>query len=178
LLPWMSALENVELGLRVRGVSADERRRRALDWIDRVGLKGFEHARARELSQGMRQRVALARTFCLAPECLLMDEPFAALDAQTRLLLQEEFLQLWERIRASVIFVTHDLTEAILLSDRVILMSSRPSRIVMSRKVPLKRPRRIPEQTGDPIFKKLYQELWEGLREQLRPLSVAATGRA
>ncbi len=168
LLPWKSTQENVELGLRVRGVEPARRRALAAEWIGRVGLTGFENARVSELSQGMRQRVALARTLSLAPSCLLMDEPFAALDAQTRILLQEEFISLWERLRASVIFVTHDLSEAVLMSDRVVLMSARPARVVLSREVQLARPRHLTDQTGEPAYQRLYKELWEGLRGDLQ----------
>lgn len=168
LLPWKTTIENVELGLRVRGVEPMRRRALANEWIVRVGLAGFEHARASELSQGMRQRVALARTLCLTPTCILMDEPFAALDAQTRILLQEQFIGLWERHRASVIFVTHDLAEAILMSDRVVLMSNRPARVVLSRDVRLPRPRRLADLTGEPAYLQLYKELWEGLRDEIQ----------
>lgn len=173
LLPWKSTIENVELGLCVRGVESGRRRKLAVEWIRRVGLHGFEHARASELSQGMRQRVALARTLCLTPSCILMDEPFAALDAQTRILLQEQFIELWERHRASVIFVTHDLAEAILLSDRVVLMSNRPARVVLSREVDLPRPRHLAMLTGEPAFQRLYKELWEGLRDEIQGTQAA-----
>lgn len=171
LLPWQTVLQNAEFGLRVRGVDRTERRRRAREWLERVGLADFENARVRELSQGMRQRAALARTLSMSPDCILMDEPFAALDAQTRLVIQEAFIRLWEQLRATVVFVTHDLTEAILLSDRVILMGTRPGRILLSRPVLLERPRVLTEIQKSREYTELYDELWTGLRP-----SIAETG--
>lgn len=141
LLPWRRARRNVEIGLEVRGVPRAERRRRAEEWLRRVRLEEFIDSDVLRLSQGMRQRVAIARTLVQNPRLILMDEPFAALDAQTRAQQQEEFIQLWEQERPTVIFVTHDLEEAILLSDRVILMTSRPGRIVADIRVQLPRPR-------------------------------------
>lgn len=141
LLPWRRARRNVEIGLEVRGVPRAERKRRAEEWLRRVRLEEFVDSDVLRLSQGMRQRVAIARTLVQNPHLILMDEPFAALDAQTRAQQQEEFIRLWEQERPTVIFVTHDLEEAILLSDRVILMASRPGRIVADIKVELPRPR-------------------------------------
>ena len=141
MLPWRNALQNVEFGLAARGVPRKERHRRTREWMARVHLAGFEDARVTELSQGMRQRVAIARTLATEPRCLLMDEPFAALDAQTRSLVQREFLRLWESIRPTVILITHDLNEAIALGDRVVVMSHRPGRVLEDVWIDLPRPR-------------------------------------
>ena len=175
LLPWKSTIENVELGLCVRGVEPGRRRKLAVEWIRRVGLHLASSMRVpSELSQGMRQRVALARTLCLTPSCILMDEPFAALDAQTRILLQEQFIELWEKHRASVIFSSRTTSRRrSLLSDRVVLMSNRPARVVLSREVDLPRPRHLAMLTGEPAFQHLYQELWEGLRDEIQGRQAA-----
>lgn len=141
LLPWRNVRQNVELGLEVHGVGPSERRKKADEWIERVGLQDFAQSRIRQLSQGMRQRVAIARTLAQEPRCILMDEPFAALDAQNRALQQQEFLSLWSAQGATVIFVTHDLPEAILLGDRVMLMSHRPGRVVADVRIDIPRPR-------------------------------------
>lgn len=168
LLPWRTARQNVEFGLKIRGVRRDERRRRSLEWLSRVGLSEFADARTVELSQGMRQRVAIARTLALEPQVLLMDEPFAALDAQNRLLQQREFIELWERTNATVVFVTHDLNEAALLSDRVVIMSHRPGRIVADVHVGLARPRHAEDLVGDPAYDELYRRLYDALKDEVQ----------
>jgi NitT/TauT family transport system ATP-binding protein len=168
LLPWRTARQNVEFGLKIRGVDRHERHRRSIEWLGRVGLRDFADARIGELSQGMRQRVAIARTLALEPQVLLMDEPFAALDAQTRLLQQREFISLWERTGATVLFVTHDLSEAIVLSDRVIIMSHRPGRIVADVHVDLARPRLAEELVGDPTYDELYRHLYDALKDEVQ----------
>lgn len=167
LAPWRTAVENAELGGEIRGVPAAERRARALDLFDKVGLKGFENAYPKQLSQGMRQRVALARTFALASPILLMDEPFGALDAQTKLQLEEVLLQLWQRDGRTVLFITHDLSEAVTMSDRVIVMSSRPGRIVADVPITLPRPRSVRALQKDPAFHELYAHVWTKLEEGL-----------
>jgi NitT/TauT family transport system ATP-binding protein len=167
LMPWRTVRQNVEFGLEIRGVEKSLRHERSEEWLDRVGLRDFGDARITELSQGMRQRVAIARTLALEPRCLLMDEPFAALDAQTRTLLQQEFLRLWERVHATVIFVTHDLGEAILLGDRVILVSHRPGRVVADVMVELPRPRTAEIELDDPRFREYYKRLAGQLRTQV-----------
>lgn len=159
LMPWRSVRQNIELGLQVHGVASEERRAKANEWIGRVGLEGFGDSRITQLSQGMRQRVAIARTLAQEPRCILMDEPFAALDAQTRAHQRQEFLQLWSAQGATVIFVTHDLPEAILLGDRVVLMSSRPGRIVSDVRIDLERPRANEMQYEDPKFLEYRSEL-------------------
>lgn len=129
LLPWRSALANVELALALRGVRRRDRRARATDLLNQVGLHGFEDSLPRQLSGGMRQRVQLARTLALQPRVLLMDEPFGALDAQTRGAMQRLLIDVWAEHRTTVLFVTHDVDEALMLADRVVVMTSRPARI-------------------------------------------------
>jgi NitT/TauT family transport system ATP-binding protein len=163
LSPWRTTLANAELGTEIRGVPVEERRRRAVDLLAQVGLKGFENAFPKALSQGMRQRVALARTFCLDSPILLMDEPFGALDAQTKLQLEDVLLQLWQRDGRTVIFITHDLSEAVSMSDRVIVMSARPGRIVADVPITLGRPRSVRALQKDPRFHELYSHIWSKL---------------
>ena len=167
LAPWRTALGNAELGGEIRGVPAAERRARALDLLEKVGLKGFEQAYPKQLSQGMRQRVALARTFALAAPVLLMDEPFGALDAQTKLQLEDVLLSLWQRDGRTVLFITHDLSEAVTMSDRVIVMSARPGRIVADVPITLPRPRSVRALQKDPAFHELYAHVWSKLEEGL-----------
>jgi len=169
LAPWRTALENAELGCEIRGVPAAERRARVLDLFGKVGLKGFEKAHPKQLSQGMRQRVALVRTFALTSPILLMDEPFGALDAQTKLQLEDVLLQLWQRDGRTVLFITHDLSEAVTMSDRVIVMSSRPGRIVADVPITLPRPRSVRALQKDPAFHELYAQVWSKLEEGLAP---------
>ena len=166
LLPWKSAAENVELALRVRGLPGDERRRLAQEWLSRVGLEKQSDVNVRKLSHGMRQRVAIARTLAQRPRCVLMDEPFAALDAQTRVRVQEQFLGVWERQRPTVLFVTHDLAEAILLADRVVLMSRGPGRLVSDMRVPLPRPRDPERDRATSAFLDAHETLWGQLKTQ------------
>jgi NitT/TauT family transport system ATP-binding protein len=167
LAPWRTALGNAELGTEVRGVPAEKRRARALDLLEKVGLKGFEDAYPKALSQGMRQRVALARTFSLDSPILLMDEPFGALDAQTKLQLEDVLLSLWQRERRTVLFITHDLSEAVSMSDRVIVMSSRPGRIVADVPITLGRPRSVRALQKEPHYHELYAQVWSKLEEGL-----------
>jgi NitT/TauT family transport system ATP-binding protein len=167
LAPWRTALGNAELGTEVRGVPAEKRRARALDLLEKVGLKGFENAYPKALSQGMRQRVALARTFSLDAPILLMDEPFGALDAQTKLQLEDVLLSLWQRERRTVLFITHDLSEAVSMSDRVIVMSARPGRIVADVPITLGRPRSVRALQKDAHYHELYSQVWTKLEEGL-----------
>lgn len=160
LLPWRTALENAAFGLEVRGVPLSERRNRARDMLTEVGLAGFEDTLPKALSHGMRQRTALARTFAMDATLLLMDEPFGALDAQTKLQLEDLLLRLCEQHRHAVLFVTHDLAEAVAVSDRVVVMSSRPGRIVADVPIDLPRPRSIRDLQKDPHFHELYARLW------------------
>ncbi len=164
LLPWATTLDNVYLPMDVQGVR-DSRKAGAL--IDMVGLTGFEGHFPRQLSGGMRKRVQLARLLAQDPDVLLMDEPFGALDAQTRLIIQEEFLKIWERSRKTVLFVTHDLQEAIALSDRVVLISARPGRVKAVYRVDLARPRHVEEAMAHPRFMALFQEIWASLKKEV-----------
>lgn len=167
LLPWRRVRSNVELGMEIRGVPKEERRVRAEEWLRKVRLHEFADSDVLHLSQGMRQRVAIARTLVQNPKVLLMDEPFAALDAQTRAIQQEEFTRLWEAERPTVIFVTHDLEEAILLSDRVILMASRPGRMVVDMKIELERPRRQEMRRESDLFKSYFHDMSDRLRSEV-----------
>jgi len=169
LLPWRSASRNVELALQLRGVDRHERRERSLEWLSRLGLEHAADVNVRRLSHGMRQRVAIARTLAQSPRCVLMDEPFAALDAQTRIRVQKAFLALWESAGPTVLFVTHDLAEAILLSDRVLLMSRGPGRLVGDMQIPLARPRDPERDRSDPAFIECHERLWEQLKTQFGP---------
>lgn len=163
--PWLTTMENVEFGLRMNGMGRRQRRRKALEMIELVGLKGFEHYHPRELSGGMRQRVAIARTLVLDPEIILMDEPFGALDEQTRQLLGEELLKIWEELGSTILFVTHDIGEATYLSDRIIVMSCQPGCIKRDMQNPLPRPRHASVITSE-RFNQITAELWGELREE------------
>jgi NitT/TauT family transport system ATP-binding protein len=158
LLPWRTAIRNVELGLEFRGTPRIERREIALRNLERVGLGKHAHKYVWQLSQGMRQRVALARTWATDPDLLLMDEPFAALDVQTRLSLESAFLDIWEASGKTAVFVTHDLSEAIALADRVVLLGH--GRILADIDVPFARPRELVKLSARPEFQDIYQELW------------------
>ena len=170
LLPWRTITGNVELGLELKGVPARERAKRSAELIKLVGLNGFERHYPHELSGGMKQRVGLARALATEPEVLLMDEPFAALDAQTRDLMQTELLEIWERTKKTVLFVTHSIEEAAYLSDRVIVMTARPGRTKDVLRIALPRPRDY-EMRLTPEFNEIKLRVWEVLKEEL-------TGRA
>jgi NitT/TauT family transport system ATP-binding protein len=163
VLPWRTVLENVELGSKASGQSKADRRLEARRWIERVGLSGFEDAYPSRLSGGMRKRVSLATVFSHQPALLFMDEPFAAVDAQTRAQLQMMLLTLWQENGCTVVFVTHDIAEAILLADRVVVMSRRPGMIHADHTVYLKRPRKLEEVRFEPAFRDLYQLVWAEL---------------
>jgi ABC-type nitrate/sulfonate/bicarbonate transport system ATPase subunit len=163
LLPWADVLTNVTFGLRLQGVSRAEREERGRHFVRLVGLDGFERRLPKELSGGMQQRVGLARALAVNPEILLMDEPFGALDEQTRRLLQDQLLQIWEAERKTVVFITHSMEEAVLLADRVVLMSPRPGRIHEIIDVPLPRPR-TSDIEKSPAFVQIKAHLWELLR--------------
>jgi NitT/TauT family transport system ATP-binding protein len=166
LFPWLTARENIEFGLEAKGAPTKERRETALHFLDLVGLAGFANHHPGELSGGMKQRVAIARSLAYDPEVLLMDEPFAALDAQTRETLQCELLRIWERSGKTIVFITHGIDEAVYLGQRVAVMSSRPGRIKEVLSIP-------PDfKTGDdvrarPEFGQLRHEIWRLLREEV-----------
>lgn len=163
LMPWKTALGNAMFGMLVRGVPRAQADERARAMLQEVGLAGFENTLPKALSHGMRQRVALARTFAMGSPLLLMDEPFGALDAQTKLQLEDLLLRLCQQYKQSVLFVTHDLAEAVAVSDRVVVMTSRPGRIVADIAIDLPRPRSIRELQKDPHFHELYAQLWSHL---------------
>lgn len=165
LLPWRTAYANVDFASETRQRDAGKRDFLIRALLRDVGLEGFEQAYPRQLSQGMRQRVALARTFSLESAYLFLDEPFGALDAQTKLVLQDKLLALWERVRSTVILVSHDLAEAVALSDRVVVMSTRPGRIVADVRIDLPRPRSASKLQAMREFHDLYAELWRKLEQ-------------
>ncbi|MDR7416208.1 MAG: ABC transporter ATP-binding protein [Armatimonadota bacterium] len=166
LLPWRTVLDNVAFGPENRGIPRVERYRHAREILTKMGLSGFEHAYPHQLSGGMKQRVGIARALANDPEVLLMDEPFAALDAQTRNLMQEELLRVWAQFSKTVIYVTHAIDEAVLLGDRVVVMTARPGRVKAVVPVRLERPRTL-EQKGSAQFAELYNEIWHLLREEV-----------
>ncbi len=168
LMPWRNALANVTAGLEFRGVTRDEAQARAQEWLQRVGLTGFEDRYPHQLSGGMRKRVALAQMLILDPELLLMDEPFSALDVQTRQLMENELLELWSANRKSVLFITHDLEEAISLSDRVIVLSAGPAtRPIGEFAIDLPRPRDVAEIRMTPRFVELHEAIWHVMRDEV-----------
>jgi ABC-type nitrate/sulfonate/bicarbonate transport system ATPase subunit len=168
LMPWATVLRNVAFGLELRGIPKGDRAEQAMEFVKMVGLKGFENSYPHELSGGMQQRVGLARALAVDPRVLLLDEPFSALDEQTRRLLQEQLLQIWEATRTTVLFVTHSIEEAVLLADRVVLMSARPGRVDRVVPVSLSRPRfeSVDSTEGSEEFMAVVRRLWLDLRTQ------------
>ena len=166
LFPWYSVMRNLTYGLECRGVSPKTARAVVAPLLDKVGLSGFEKHYPYELSGGMQQRVNLARALAVDPEILLMDEPFAALDAQTREIMQAELLRIWADTRKTVLFVTHQIDEAIFLSDRVIVMSARPGRIILDTAVDLPRPRSL-EIKESPEFLSMQKKVWSLLEDEV-----------
>jgi len=167
LFPWRTLRDNVAFPLELAGVSARERAARADDWLTRVGLTGFGDAYPHELSGGMRQRGNIIRTLIYEPSIILMDEPFGPLDAQTRLTLQALLLRIWEGSKPTVLFVTHDLTEAIALADRVLLMSGRPGRILRDERVLIPRPRDVFRIHDVGAFRALHDGIWNDLAREV-----------
>jgi NitT/TauT family transport system ATP-binding protein len=163
LMPWRTVRKNIEFGLECLGLDKAERRERSSKYISMVGLSGFEDHYPGQLSGGMQQRVGLARAFAVEPEILLMDEPFGALDAQTRLLLQAELERIWSFQRRTAVLITHDMEEALFLADRVVVLSSRPGRVSSILDVPFERPRRDAVRS-DPTFGRMKLQLWEALK--------------
>ena len=178
LMPWATVLENVAFGLEARGIPRREREAIAARYIQQVGLKKFAHAYPPALSGGMQQRVGLARALAVEPKILLMDEPFASVDAQTRYLLQEELIAVWQRQRQTVLFVTHSMEEAVFLSDRVVIMEPSPGRVAEVLEVPIARPRVADEVRRAPAFVELSNYIWQRLRQTIRAREEAATGAA
>jgi len=168
LMPWRSALDNVIVGLEFRGVARAEAVERGNEWLKRVGLSGFGGRYPHQLSGGMRKRVSLAQTFILNPQILLMDEPFSALDVQTRQLMENELLELWSAERKSVVFITHDLEEAIALSDRVVVLSAGPdTHPIGDYKIKLQRPRDVAEIRLTSSFMELHAQIWHSMKEEV-----------
>jgi NitT/TauT family transport system ATP-binding protein len=165
LFPWLTVRGNIEFGPRLKGVPASERQDIVARYVQLVGLTGFENAYPRQLSGGMMQRVAIARALANDPEILLMDEPFGALDSQTRSLMQELLLDVWEQSHKTVLFITHDIDEAIFLGDRAIVMSARPGRVKLDLAVNLPRPRTL-EMLTSPEFMALKREVSASIREE------------
>jgi NitT/TauT family transport system ATP-binding protein len=172
LFPWLSVMENVVFGPKTQRQPAANYRRHATQILDQVGLRGFEASYPAELSGGMRQRVGIARVLIMQPQVLLMDEPFGSLDAQTRMLMQELLLNVWERHHQTVLFITHDIEEALLLSDRVCVMTARPGQIKKSIVVGIPRPRAI-EVTTSPEFNALRREVLALIREESEHAAMA-----
>jgi len=168
ILPWQTVLDNVSAGLRYRGTPKRQARVQAQDWVRRVGLTGFEDRFPHQLSGGMRKRVALAQNLITEPRIILMDEPFSALDVQTRAKMSTELLDLWDQTRPAVVFVTHDLEEAIALADKVVVLSAGPAATVKAVfRIDLPRPRIVQEIRFDRQFTDLYSLIWEALREEV-----------
>ncbi|MDR7274997.1 ABC transporter ATP-binding protein [Catenuloplanes atrovinosus] len=168
LLPWKNVLDNVAFGLQLRGIGRAAREAAAREWIRRVGLTGFERAYPHQLSGGMRKRVAVAQTFLVDPDILLMDEPFGALDVQTRQIMENELLELWTGSGKTVIFVTHDLDEAVSLSDEVVLLSAGPASHIVGRyPIDLPRPRDLMDLRARPEITEIYARIWADLREEV-----------
>ncbi len=175
LLPWRTLIENVEIALEIRAVEKSARRVQAQNLIDQVGLSGFEDHYPHELSGGMRQRANIIRTLIYDPELILMDEPFGSLDAQTRIVLQDQLLKLWYASKKTIVFIPHDLIEAITLADRVVLMSARPGRIKSIEEIAIPRPRDVFKIHEDAQFRSAYERLWQQLRPEVT-LSESAKG--
>lgn len=167
LLPWRTTEQNVAFPLVLRGQGKAEIEARVAKMLDMVGLSNFRQQFPSELSGGMRKRVALAQVLAYDPETLLMDEPFGALDAQLKLVMQAELARIWEETRKTIVFVTHDLAEAIALSDHVVIFSGRPGRIKAIKQIDLPRPRDVFKLQFDPAFREIYNELWDALAPEI-----------
>jgi NitT/TauT family transport system ATP-binding protein len=167
LMPWRTALENVEIGMELRGLSKKNRRERALRLMNDAGLDGFEKCYPFELSGGMKKRIDIIKILALEPEIMFMDEPFGALDVFTREALQNYILSLWNKTKKTIIFITHDLSEAITLADRVIIKSGRPARIKSEYKINLPRPRSSFEIRYDPEFVNIHKRIWNDLKAEM-----------
>jgi NitT/TauT family transport system ATP-binding protein len=167
LLPWKTVAQNVAYGMELAGLPRDERRARVERYVRLVGLGGFERAYPYQLSGGMQQRVGLARALAVEPDVLLMDEPFGSLDAQTREVLQNELLRIWEGARYTMVFITHSLEEAIALGDRVAILSARPARVRETLAIDIPRPRTVAAVIAHPSFPDLRDRCWRLLRDSI-----------
>ena len=173
LLPWRTLIDNTQLGLAIRGMPKEQRVARANELIAMAGLTGFEHYYPHQVSGGMRQRASLVRTLAYDPQTILMDEPFGALDAQNRMLLQSELLRIWQHTPRTILFVTHDLAEAVVLAQRVVVMSRRPGRVKAVYTIDLPYPRDAFALRGAAEFARLETMIWEALRDEFRPAEEA-----
>ncbi|CAN5750751.1 ABC transporter ATP-binding protein [soil metagenome] len=174
VFPWLTVEDNVAYGLKTAGLSRPERRSRTGNLLSLVGLSQFASSYPHQISEGMRQRVALARALAVEPRLLLMDEPFGALDEQTRFILQDEVLRIWENTGKTIILVTHSIDEALTLADRVVVMSAHPGRVKATIPIPFARPRLQSDVRADPRFADLFSEIWDLLRDEVRSARIAA----
>jgi NitT/TauT family transport system ATP-binding protein len=172
LFPWLTALGNVEFPLAIRGMARLERREKAMHWLRIVGLEGFENHYPSQLSGGMQKRVSIVRTLVYEPSVVLLDEPFGALDAQTRMGLHHQLLELWRERKCTMLFITHDLVEAITLSDQIVVMTRRPGRVKEIYQVPLARPRNVFEIYLAPGFDAAYAALWQHFKSEINVIGV------
>ncbi len=177
VFPWMTVRQNAEYGLKIRGTLQAERNKVIDQLLETVGLSRFAKAYPHQLSEGMRQRVAIARALAVDPELLLMDEPFGSLDEQTRFILQDEVLRIWQETRKTVVLVTHSIDEALTLADRVVVMTAHPGSIKDVVPVPLARPRDQATLRSDPEFGRLFTRIWESLRSEVLEARTAGAGR-
>jgi NitT/TauT family transport system ATP-binding protein len=173
LFPWLTLRQNVAYGLKLRNVSRRERAERADELLAMVGLSAFRRSYPHQISEGMRQRVAIARALAVDPDILLMDEPFGALDEQTRFLLQEELLRIWEQSGKTVLFITHSIDEAIVLADQIVIMSAQPGTVRTTIDVPFARPRSVADIRSDPAFSALFGHIWSVLRDEVTAARAA-----
>jgi NitT/TauT family transport system ATP-binding protein len=168
LFPWMTVKDNIAYGLKNRNVPQKKRDEIVKEFIDKTGLRGFGNAFPHQLSGGMKQRVSIARAFANDPEILFMDEPFASLDEQNRIILQQELIQIWESNRKTVVFITHSIDEAIFLSDKIMLMTSHPGKIKSIYPVDITRPRNMTEIRKSPYFNELFIKIWSELKDEVK----------
>ncbi|UFT99195.1 ABC transporter ATP-binding protein [Radiobacillus kanasensis] len=168
IIPWMTVEDNVAFGLRMRHLPKKEIKEQTDYFLKKVGLEKFAKLYPKELSGGMKQRVSIARAFANDPEILLMDEPFAALDEQNKFILQEELLNIWQETKKTVLFITHSIDEAMLLSDRILLMSAQPGQIVKEKKIDLPRPRKIEDIRANPELAEGFVEIWQHLQTEVQ----------
>lgn len=168
VIPWMTVEENVAFGLNMRKLPANQVKAHTAYYLEKVGMTDFAKLYPKELSGGMKQRVSIARAFANDPEILLMDEPFAALDEQNKFILQEELLNIWGETRKTVLFITHSIDEALLLSDRILLMSAQPGQIAAEKRINLPRPRTIEHIRANPEMTRMFVEIWSHLQEEVQ----------
>ena len=176
VFPWMTVEENIVYGLKVARVDRQMREDRTRHLLDLIGIAPFARSYPHQLSEGMRQRVAIARALAVDPELLLMDEPFSALDEQTKLLLQDELLRIWEETQNTIVFITHSIDEALVMADRVIVMTAQPGRIKSIFDVPFERPRSFLRVRSDPAFAALFEEIWSILRDEVQAARLQLEG--